>query len=87
MEGDEIMICPKCGGYDSRIVDSRHHMEKNVKYRRRECLECGTRYSTHEIPDEKIYELVESLIEIRLKKNISKELTQMVNNEIFKKRQ
>ena len=41
------MTCPKCNGITS-VLDSRERYGK--VYRRRECLNCGNRFSTHEIP-------------------------------------
>ena len=38
--------CPKCQG-ELRVKDSRPK-EKNTIYRRRECVECGSRYTTYE---------------------------------------
>ena len=40
------MKCPHCGQTDSKVVDSRT-AEGGVR-RRRECLECGDRYTTFE---------------------------------------
>ncbi len=40
------MNCPYCGHYDSRVVDSRD-INDGVR-RRRECLKCGSRFTTYE---------------------------------------
>ena len=40
------MRCPECGHSDSRVVDSR--TSGDAVRRRRECLECGARFTTHE---------------------------------------
>ena len=40
------MNCPYCGHYDSRVVDSRD-VNDGVR-RRRECLKCGSRFTTYE---------------------------------------
>lgn len=42
------MRCPKCSSLDDRVVDSRLQREGGTIRRRRECVTCGTRYSTIE---------------------------------------
>ena len=42
------MKCPKCNSTHSRVVDSRHADEANAIRRRRECENCGTRFTTFE---------------------------------------
>ncbi len=42
------MRCPKCTSIEDKVVDSRISREGNTIRRRRECLECGHRYSTLE---------------------------------------
>lgn len=42
------MKCPKCGNDDDKVLDSRSSKEGTVIRRRRECLKCGARYTTHE---------------------------------------
>lgn len=42
------MKCPKCGNDDDKVLDSRASKEGAVIRRRRECLKCGCRYTTHE---------------------------------------
>ena len=43
------MICPHCQNDRSRVVDTTHDTKGGVR-RRRECLNCGTRFSTYERP-------------------------------------
>ena len=43
------MICPFCRHDDSRVVDSRPYQDGSQIRRRRECPECGQRFSTQEI--------------------------------------
>jgi len=43
------MRCPFCGFGESRVVDSRPTDENEKIRRRRECLECGCRFTTYEI--------------------------------------
>src|SRR5699024_9889249 len=42
------MRCPKCQDTNSKVVDSRHADEMNAIRRRRECEDCGTRFTTFE---------------------------------------
>jgi transcriptional repressor NrdR len=46
------MRCPYCGAFDSRVLDSRPAEEGNSVRRRRECSECGRRFTTYERVDE-----------------------------------
>jgi transcriptional repressor NrdR len=40
--------CPWCGGVDDKVVDSRPAERGEAIRRRRQCLSCGRRFSTHE---------------------------------------
>ncbi len=42
------MRCPACGYSESKVVDSRPSEEFNSIRRRRECLQCGNRFTTYE---------------------------------------
>ena len=42
------MRCPSCGERESRVVDSRDLDEAATIRRRRECVACGTRFTTYE---------------------------------------
>lgn len=42
------MRCPKCGGQDDKVVDSRASREGATIRRRRECAACGYRFTTYE---------------------------------------
>jgi transcriptional repressor NrdR len=42
------MKCPYCGEIDNKVVDSRLSRDANVIRRRRECIECGRRFTTYE---------------------------------------
>lgn len=46
------MKCPFCGHIDDKVVDSRASSEGSAVRRRRECLECGKRFTTYEIVEE-----------------------------------
>ena len=43
------MKCPSCGFSDTHVLDSRRTEEGNSIRRRRECAECGKRFTTYEI--------------------------------------
>ena len=43
------MKCPFCGDQDSKVVDSRHSEDGMSIRRRRECMGCQRRFTTHEI--------------------------------------
>lgn len=42
------MRCPFCGHYDSKVLDSRPADDGHSIRRRRECLDCGKRFTTYE---------------------------------------
>ena len=42
------MRCPACGYLDSKVVDSRPSDDGGTIRRRRECLQCGRRFTTYE---------------------------------------
>ncbi len=42
------MKCPKCGNDDDKVLDSRASKDGSAIRRRRECLKCGCRFTTHE---------------------------------------
>ena len=42
------MRCPSCGHLESKVVDSRPVENGSSIRRRRECLSCGTRFTTYE---------------------------------------
>jgi transcriptional repressor NrdR len=42
------MRCPKCGGQDDKVIDSRASREGSTIRRRRECLACANRFTTYE---------------------------------------
>ena len=42
------MICPFCGNERTRVSDKREIGSGTVTRRRRECLECGKRFTTYE---------------------------------------
>ena len=42
------MRCPSCGYQESKVVDSRSADDGASIRRRRECMQCGTRFTTYE---------------------------------------
>jgi transcriptional repressor NrdR len=52
------MKCPYCGHLGDKVVDSRESKEGEVIRRRRECLECGRRFTSYERIDEIPYMVV-----------------------------
>ena len=43
------MKCPYCGYEESKVIDSRPADDGERIRRRRECLGCGKRFTTHEV--------------------------------------
>jgi transcriptional repressor NrdR len=46
------MKCPFCAHLEDKVVDSRESKEGDVIRRRRECLECGKRFTSYERIDQ-----------------------------------
>ena len=59
------MRCPYCENEDSKVIDSRHKEDGRAIRRRRECEECGRRFTT--------YEKVEEVILMVIKKDGSRQ--------------
>jgi transcriptional repressor NrdR len=57
VENDAVK-CPYCGNLGDKVVDSRESKEGEVIRRRRECLECGRRFTSYERIDEIPYMVV-----------------------------
>lgn len=55
------MKCIYCGHEDSKVIDSRSTLETNAIRRRRQCINCGKRWTT--------YETIESSPILVIKKN------------------
>ena len=60
------MRCPYCGHEESKVIDSRPADEGERIRRRRECLKCGKRFTTHEV--------IESVPIIVVKRDKSREV-------------
>ena len=52
------MRCPFCGHIEDKVVDSREAKDGDAIRRRRECLECGRRFTSYERIDEIPYMVV-----------------------------
>ncbi len=52
------MKCPFCGYLEDKVVDSREAKDGDSIRRRRECLECGRRFTSYERIDEIPYMVV-----------------------------
>lgn len=59
------MKCPFCGKENTRVIDSRPSDDNNSIRRRRQCDECGKRYTT--------YEKVEAIPLVVIKKDNNRE--------------
>ena len=55
------MKCPFCVELDNKVIDSRMSKDGQVIRRRRECLECGRRFTT--------YERIEEVLPLVIKKD------------------
>jgi transcriptional repressor NrdR len=52
------MKCPYCAHLGDKVVDSRESKEGDVIRRRRECLDCGRRFTSYERIDEIPYMVI-----------------------------
>jgi transcriptional repressor NrdR len=50
--------CPYCGHLSDKVVDSRESKEGEAIRRRRECLDCGRRFTSYERIDEIAYMVI-----------------------------
>ena len=62
----KFMKCPFCGCSESKVIDSRPTDENERIRRRRECIDCGKRFTT--------YEIIEDVPIIVIKKDKSREV-------------
>ncbi len=60
------MKCPFCISLDNKVIDSRLSKDGSVVRRRRECIECRRRFTTHE--------RVEEMLPVVIKKNGRREI-------------
>lgn len=63
------MICRECGYYDNVVTNSRHTPCDSIR-RRRQCLKCGYRWTTHEESicraDENVNEMVAKFLGVKV---------------------
>lgn len=52
------MKCPNCGNTQDKVIDTRQNNDKTIVRRRRECLSCGEKFSTHEIIDMRLVTVI-----------------------------
>jgi hypothetical protein len=55
------MKCPNCGGLKDKTIDSRESRGNEVCRRRKQCMDCGHRYTTYETISNTIYDPVSIL--------------------------
>ena len=60
------MKCPFCAGLDNKVIDSRLSKDGTVVRRRRECIACSRRFTTHE--------RVEEILPVVIKKDGRREI-------------
>lgn len=65
MCSNTVMRCPRCSNSNDRVIDSRTVKDARATRRRRECNECGYRFTT--------YEYIETSYPSVVKKNGSRE--------------
>lgn len=56
--------CPKCGKIATDTIDSRSDPVNKMRWRRREC-KCGERFTTTEVSNFRLEEIVKELEELR----------------------
>ena len=66
------MKCPYCGYEESKVIDSRSADDGERIRRRRECLKCHKRFTTHEV--------IETVPIIVVKRDKSREVEKMVDH-------
>lgn len=64
------IVCPKCGSALYHVVDSRQ-IADTIR-RRRECDECGTRYTTYECGNDLMRRIKNRAYEIGYEKGMKK---------------
>ena len=69
------MKCPFCGAQDTKVIDSRPADDNSSIRRRRQCEECGKRFTT--------YEKLETLPLMIIKKDDSREPYNRAKTEFF----
>ena len=52
------MRCPHCGSYDDKVIESRTLANGDAIRRRRECVNCGYRFTSYERTEDKQFMVV-----------------------------
>lgn len=80
------MQCPNCKNLQDRVLESRNNTENTSIRRRRQCLKCGHRFTSHEnIEDEPLNIIKKNNSKERYnKKKISKGVEQALKKRPFK---
>jgi transcriptional repressor NrdR len=52
------MRCPRCDSTENRVVDTRTSRAGRAVRRRRECLECGSRFTTYEYVEDRALQVL-----------------------------
>lgn len=74
-------MCPKCESYKNKVIDSRTDLDRtNLRYRRRECLDCGYRWFTYEIQQSDLTALGSSCGDVDALKAALLEVTKLQEN-------
>lgn len=74
-------MCPKCESYKNKVIDSRIDLDHtNLRYRKRECLDCGYRWLTYEVQQSDITELESSHGDVDALKAALLEITKLQGN-------
>ena len=73
------MQCPICSSNDIKVIDSRQNKCETIKLirRRRQCRRCGYRYTTYELTEECLQQLV--MIKFDKKKEMIKQAVAKIN--------
>ena len=58
IQGTKILRCPYCGKLDDKVIESRTMANGESIRRRRECLDCGYRFTSYERIEEKPFMIV-----------------------------
>ena len=52
------MRCPHCGGFDDKVIESRTLANGDAIRRRRECSQCGYRFTSYERTEDKQFMVI-----------------------------
>lgn len=79
------MRCPVCGHLESKVVDSRPAEDGTFIRRRRECLNCSSRFTTYERPGDNPLVVIKSdgSSEAYDRKNFSEDFLSLALNDLY----